>query len=121
MYITNVVDAVPDYTVGFEKGQPVLTHGLKVLQINGDTTLMRAHSGRILDVQVSCNLTLASPPDPFMCIVIPETGVTVTVTPVGGTQINGSTSAITRSAASNPAGFAILPTSTSGSFKATGS
>lgn len=112
--ITAVVDAAPDFFIGLDKGHPVLSPALRIVRIDGNTTLdKRLHGGAILLVSGNYTLTYAPQTQLFSCIVVPGVGFTTTVAVAGGATSNYATAAITRAQTGNVAGFSILPISLS--------
>lgn len=110
----NVVDAAPDFFIGFDKGYPVLSPALRTVRIDANTTLdKKLHGGAILLVSGNYTLTLGPQTQLFSTIVVPAVGTTTTVAAAGTATANYAATPITRSQASNTAGFSILPISLS--------
>lgn len=93
-----------------------------VVSISTDTLITAADDGRTFNCTTALTITipeLLSPRPSF--IVNPPASGNVSIAVSGGANINGSTTTLTRSRASNPAGVAVVPYAESDGYGVSGS
>ena len=93
-----------------------------VVSISTDTLITAADDGRIFNLTAAATLTISASlsPRPSFIVNPPATG-NASIAVSGGANINGATTTLTRSRASNPAGVAVVAYAESDGYGVSGS
>ena len=92
------------------------------LILSGAKTISAIDNGRVFECTTALTITIPASlsPRPSFVVIPPSSG-NVSIAVSGGANINGATTTLTRSRASNPAGIAIISYSESDGYGVSGS
>jgi hypothetical protein len=119
---TNVTSTSPDFLLGWKGGQDVLVPIGSPVLLSAGVVIGASDDGKVFNCTTALTITFPELliPRPSIIVNAPPSG-NVSIARSGGALLNGAGTTLTRSRATNPAGFAVVPYAESDGYGVSGS